>query len=823
MKKLILFWVFVGILLFGKNAIAQSPINYGEYFWDTDPGLGLATSLGSINTTNLDLLTNVSTVGLSAGNHVLNIRVRDANGIWSQLFKKTLLISPETYNPGTDPQDIRVFEYQWDSQTPVQATVSGIVNFEFIRTIPTTSLGEGNHILSIRLKDAYGFWSRTYQYSVFVLDNAPGDNISRIEYFIGNMDGPAYGSATSVSFSPSAATDVTAEFEPTTTGLTNGENLITVRIKDAQNRWSGSYQKMFNLDPSFSMVAGGTQNTSNAAQSEFCLGGSIRVPITKTGTFPAGNQFVLELSNSSGTNFTPIPTTINLAGDALTGTLPSNITPSAGYRIRAVSTLPLIRTPSATILTIGNTATASATTPTLCEGQNLQLNSSAFVTSTYAWTGPSTFTSSLQNPTRNTIPANGGGVYSVTVTSLIAGCTAIATASVTVKPLPTVTPTTPISICAGTALNLGVNANAGGTYAWTGPNTFSSTLQNPNVSNAATTSISGAYSITVTLNGCSQSNTSTVTVKPLPTVTPVTPVSVCEGSQLLLNINNTPGATYAWTGPGGFFNNFWIPVVSNSTTPSMAGTYSVTVTLNGCSASNTIAVTVKPLPTVTPTTPITICANTALNLGVNATAGGTYVWTGPNSFSSSLQNPNVSNAATAGMLGTYSITVTLNGCSRSNTAQVNIGLVTPTLAITNQITPSGTVNLTLPAVTTGSSLPGGTVLSYHTNQAGTITLNNPNAVASEGTYYIKATAVGCTDIKPVIVNICNTSYNLVSTANDQSSGTDIKISATAITAVNKLTGTAKATYKSAGSITLNAGFLANSGTVFFADIGGCSY
>jgi hypothetical protein len=28
-------------------------------------------------------------------------------------------------------------------------------------------------------------------------------------------------------------------------------------------------------------------------------------------------------------------------------------------------------------------------------------------------------------------------------------------------------------------LTLGVNTTAGGTYAWTGPNTFSSTLQNP--------------------------------------------------------------------------------------------------------------------------------------------------------------------------------------------------------------------------------------------------------------------------------------------------------------------------------------------------------
>jgi hypothetical protein len=636
MKTLKIIGFFIGLFLFGRNGFAQSPMNYAEYYWDTDPGYGLGTSLGAINTTNLDLTANVSTTGLLAGTHYLNVRVRDANGIWSQLLRKGIMVAPETYNPGTDPQDIRVFEYQWDAQTPVQATVSGIVNFEFIRTIPTTSLGEGSHILSIRMKDAYGFWTLPNQYNVSVYGVAPGDNISRIEYFIGTMTtDPGYGLATSASFTPASSPDVTATFEPSTTGLTNGENLITFRVKDSQNRWSSLYQRIFNLDPSFTLTAGGTFNQGNQAKSEFCLGGKIKVPITKTGTFPSGNQYVLELSNSSGTNFVPIVTTINGTQDTLTGTLPTALSIASGYRIRAVTTLPLIRKTSATILTIGNTASATATPTSVCQGSSLQLNSTGFVSSNYSWAGPPTFTSAVQNPLISNTPANGGGTYTVTATSLAAGCTATATTSVTVKPLPTVTPTSPISVCTNSPLTLGVNATASGTYFWNGPNTFTSSLQNPTVSNVATASMTGTYTITVTLNGCSVTGTSSVTVKPLPTVTPTSPISVCSNSVLTLGVNATASGTYFWSGPNTYTSALQNPTVSNAATTSMTGTYTITVTLNGCSVTGTSSVTVNPVVNAPTATGVTINQYTSTTLSAVCT-GSTAKWYSASSGGASI-------------------------------------------------------------------------------------------------------------------------------------------------------------------------------------------
>jgi hypothetical protein len=601
MKTLKIIGFFIGILLFGRNGFAQSPMNYAEYYWDTDPGYGLGISLGAINTTNLNLTANVSTTGLSAGTHYLNVRVKDANGIWSQLLRKEIMVAPETYNPGTDPQDIRIFEYQWDAQTPVQATVSGIVNFEFIRTIPTTSLGEGSHILSIRMKDAYGFWTLPKQYNISIYGTAPGDNISRIEYFIGTMTtDPGYGLANAASFTPASSTDVTANFEPSTTGLTNGENLITFRVKDSQNRWSSLYQRIFNLDPSFTLTAGGTFNQGNQAKSEFCLGGKIKVPITKTGTFPSGNQYVLELSNSSGTNFVPIVTTINGTQDTLTGTLPTALSIASGYRIRAVTTLPLIRKTSATILTIGNTATATAIPASVCQGSNLQLNGTGLVASNYSWAGPPTFTSAVQNPLITNMPTNGGGIYTVTATSLAAGCSATATTSVTVKPSLTVTPTPPTTICSNSVLTLGVNATASGTYLWSGPNTYTSSLQNPTVSNAATTAMTGTYTITVTLNGCSVIGTTSVTVNPVVNAPTANGVTINQYTSTILSAVCL-GSTAKWysASSGGTAigtGSYTTPVLSANTT------YHVACETGGspnCVSSTRTAQTITIIPATT--------------------------------------------------------------------------------------------------------------------------------------------------------------------------------------------------------------------------------
>src|SRR5205085_3918553 len=115
--------------------------------------------------------------------------------------------------------------------------------------------------------------------------------------------------------------------------------------------------------------------------------------------------------------------------------------------------------------------------------------------------GPNAFTSSTQSPTRANATIADGGTYSLTVT--VNGCTSAAgTTNVVVNATPaTPTPSNGGPYCQGATISLSTAAVAGATYAWTGPNGFTSAAQNPTRANA-TTADAGTYSETGSANVC---------------------------------------------------------------------------------------------------------------------------------------------------------------------------------------------------------------------------------------------------------------------------------------------------------------------------------
>ncbi|MBO9198746.1 MULTISPECIES: T9SS type A sorting domain-containing protein [Niastella] len=148
----------------------------------------------------------------------------------------------------------------------------------------------------------------------------------------------------------------------------------------------------------------------------------------------------------------------------------------------------------------------------------------------------------------------------------------------------TITPSVTGTVTCTASAQLSATASSTVTaWSWTGPNSFSSTLQNP-VVNAG-----GQYIVTATLaSGCTVTATTTVTEnKTAPTITATGGTLACL-SGITLNVNSsTNGATYSWSGPNGFTSTSKNPVVST------AGTYTATVTnpANGCTASQSVAVT----------------------------------------------------------------------------------------------------------------------------------------------------------------------------------------------------------------------------------------
>ncbi len=343
-----------------------------------------------------------------------------------------------------------------------------------------------------------------------------------------------------------------------------------------------------------------------------------------------------------------------------------------------------------------------------CPAATVQLPTPTVSGASYSWTGPSGFTSSLQNPT-----ATDAGTYFVTIT--VNGCTSAAgSTTAVINPIPA-TPTASNGgpYCEGATIALATPTVSGATYTWTGPNGFTSALQNPTRSNV-TTADAGTYSVTITVNGCtSAAGTTNVVVN----ATPATPTATnggpyCTGATIQLSTPAVSGATYSWTGPSGFTSSQQNPTATD------AGTYFVTITVSGCtSAAGSTTVVVNPIPAApSATNGGPYCAGATIQLNTPAVGGATYGWTGPNGFSSSLQNPTRSNAAAADA-GTYSVTITVNGCtSAAGTTDVVVNAAPPTPTIS----PAGSITFCFrdPVTLTSSSASGNQWYVFDTPLAG---------------------------------------------------------------------------------------------------------
>ena len=217
---------------------------------------------------------------------------------------------------------------------------------------------------------------------------------------------------------------------------------------------------------------------------------------------------------------------------------------------------------------------ASSNSP-VCTGQQIIFTSPTVAGVTYHWTGPLSYNTALQNPTRPASSVYVGGNYILTVTS--GGCSSLPDTAVVVVNL---TPTTPVitantPLCVGATLTMTIPALAGATYNWTGPNSFTSSTQNQSIP-SVTMAMAGTYSVIDTSSaGCFSSVGTKVGVVtatlPTPTITQnfgVLTSSAATGNQWYLNGTISAGAT------------------GNTYTMTQNGVYTVVVTSGGCTATS---------------------------------------------------------------------------------------------------------------------------------------------------------------------------------------------------------------------------------------------
>ncbi|QQS31260.1 MAG: T9SS type A sorting domain-containing protein [Sphingobacteriales bacterium] len=253
---------------------------------------------------------------------------------------------------------------------------------------------------------------------------------------------------------------------------------------------------------------------------------------------------------------------------------------------------------SLTVLPTPNIS-ASGNSP-LCEGETINLfgNTTSPGTASFSWQGPGGYFSAEQNPVIVNATTSNTGTYILTIT--IAGCQSTpASTSVTVNPIPTVIASNNSPVCQGPEIQLSAVTSATGTvtFNWEGPNAFTSTLQDPEVSSGSFEN-SGIYTVTVTANGCvSEPSSTEVIINPLPTVeVSVSNSNPCQGTCFTLNaVSSLPDAVYNWTGPVGFESNE--PNLEFcDVQPDITGEYCVFVVVNGCASELLNCVSISVLP-----------------------------------------------------------------------------------------------------------------------------------------------------------------------------------------------------------------------------------
>ena len=526
-----------------------------------------------------------------------------------------------------------------------------------------------------------------------------------------------------------------ASFSATTqniSGLISGAYTVTAT---ATGGCTASFSSTVTQPTAISFTA--TSNTP------VCSGQTLQLNINS----PSGGTGALSYSWSGPNSFSN-PTqnpSITSVTTAAAGTYTATVTDASSCTKTNTTAVVINATPSVSI---------SPASPSVCLGSGVALTASG--ATTYSWS-PS---GSLSAATGTTVTATPGSTTTYTVTGTTTGCSSTSTKTVTVNSHPTAscsaTDATVANGSDGTATVLATSGSGTYTYSWTNSAQTTSTI---------TGLLANSYTATVTDgNGCTATCTSVVgqpanaLLANCSTVSNVSCNGGSNGSATAAPSGGTAPYTYSWS------NAATTATISGLT----AGNYIVTVT-DAASTVVTCTVTIsQPTAIVgSPTANSPLCVGSTLNLSSNASGGTgtlTYVWSGPNTFSSTSATPSISNVTSLAN-GAYIVTVTdANGCTKSSTVNVVVNTAsisatatpaTVCLGSSSSLVASGGVSYSWSPSTNLNITTGSTVISTPaSNITYTVTGTDANSCVGTATVTVNVTA-------PTI-SISPASYTLLS-------------------------------------------------------------
>ncbi|HLO46470.1 MAG TPA: SdrD B-like domain-containing protein [Leadbetterella sp.] len=322
-------------------------------------------------------------------------------------------------------------------------------------------------------------------------------------------------------------------------------------------------------------------------------------------------------------------------------------------------------------------------------------------------------------------------------------------------------------VCENSTLHLLGGTSGGTIFSWTGPNGFSSSVQNPSIANVSNLA-AGVYTLTVTDGtACSATATTNVNISPsaaAPIFASGSTSTHCQGVSAVVysaTAANTTGITYSLDATSLTFGNS-INASTGEVTylAGWSGTSIITASAAGCNGPVSSIHTATITPTVG--TPIFSAGSTSSRC--QSASSVTYAATATNSTgivysldATSITAGNSINSSTgqvtyvAGWVGTSTITATAAGCNGPTSSTHE---VTTTPSVGTPVFTSGASSTRCQgagSLTYGATATNTTGITYTLNAASLTAGNTINASTGEVTYVagwsgtsiITASAAGC--------------------------------------------------------------------------------
>ncbi|MGB3949209.1 MAG: PKD domain-containing protein, partial [Bacteroidia bacterium] len=265
---------------------------------------------------------------------------------------------------------------------------------------------------------------------------------------------------------------------------------------------------------------------------------------------------------------------------------------------------------------------------------------------------------------------------------------------------------------------------------------------------------------TYTLAGaCGGGDTAIIVVTP-PIVSNAGPnVSLCAGDSVLIGADSTAGYTYSWQPSSGLNNpNSSKPylVATNAGTTSITASYVLTTGYSGCTAKDTVVVTVNPQPQLEITSPSAVCASIPVDITQPAITSGTSgggvlsYWTNSNA-TTVLTNPSsitvagtyyIKATATGGCFDLQPVVVTLNPAPTAS-AGSDISICTGDTVFIGDDSVVGNAYLWTPS----------TGISNNAISNPSLTLTNNGSAPQTLVYVVTATANSCSDTDTINITV----------------------------------------------------------------------